>query len=174
MEDEVLMTGDVIDKAFVSINPQTNEAEVLLHLNSIGSRQFERITGQNVERQLAIVLDNVVQSSPRINERIPGGQASITGSFTPEESHLLAIVLRAGALPAPLHFLEERTVGSMFGADSIRQGVSALLFGAGLLHHRCQGFALHAGDFPDPKTLVYQAVEQLQMIQVRLRVHPAT
>jgi len=129
LEDEILMTGDVVDRAHVDINPQTNEAEVSLQLNPVGATMFDRITSQNVGKQLAIILDDISQSEPRINERIGGGRAQITGSFTPEEAHFLAVVLRAGALPAPLKFLEERTVGASLGADSIRGGVYASLIG---------------------------------------------
>ncbi|MCB0343917.1 MAG: protein translocase subunit SecD [Bdellovibrionales bacterium] len=133
LEDEVIMTGDVIDRAYVSINPQSNEAEVALNLNSIGARVFERATSQYTGRDMAIVLDDVVQSAPRIRERIAGGHAVISGGFTAEEAHLLAIVLRAGALPAPLIFKEERTVGSTLGADSIRQGLTSLALGSFLV-----------------------------------------
>jgi len=79
---------------------------------------------------MAIVLDGVVHSAPVIQERISGGQAQITGSFTMEEARDLAIVLRAGALPAPVNILEERTVGPSLGSDSIRQGVLATIIGS--------------------------------------------
>ncbi len=129
LEDEVLMSGDAIERANVEISSQTNEAEVSLVLNSAGAKAFERATSENVGRLMAIVLDDISQSEPRINERISGGRAQITGAFTPEEAHLLAIVLRAGALPAPLKFLEERTIGASLGEDSIRMGVLASLIG---------------------------------------------
>lgn len=130
LEDEVLMTGDAIHKANVEINPQTNEIEVTLRLNSFGKNTFDRITGDNVGKQLAIVLDGVVQSSPVIRDRISGGIAQITGGFTRDEAHLLAVVLRSGALPAPLTFEEERIVGATLGADSITKGVHSMLFGS--------------------------------------------
>ncbi len=129
LEDQVLMTGAAVDNASVDINPQTGEIQVSLRLNSGGRDTFGRITSANVNRQLAIILDNVVQSAPNIQTAITGGQASITGSFTREEARQLAIVLRSGALPAPLEFLETRTVGATLGADSISQGISATIFG---------------------------------------------
>jgi preprotein translocase subunit SecD len=101
-----------------------------LKFNSQGAVDFERITGENIRKRLAIVLDGVVHSAPVIQERISGGQAQITGNFTMEEARDLAIVLRAGALPAPVNILEERTVGPSLGSDSIRQGVMATMIGS--------------------------------------------
>jgi preprotein translocase subunit SecD len=98
-------------------------------LNSAGARIFERITAENVKRQLAIVLDNRVYSAPVIQERIGGGRASITGAFDLKEARDLAIILRAGALPAPVEIVEERTVGPSLGRDSIRQGVLSFIVG---------------------------------------------
>ena len=94
-------------------------------LTGRGGALFADITGANVGRQLAIVLDNKVQSAPTIHERIPRGQASITGTFTEEDAQDLAIVLRAGALPAPVNIIEERTVGPSLGQDSIDKGLHA-------------------------------------------------
>ncbi|HEU4724284.1 MAG TPA: protein translocase subunit SecD, partial [Candidatus Eisenbacteria bacterium] len=100
-------------------------------LTSRGGATFADITGANVGRRLAIVLDNRVQSAPNIHERIPRGQGSITGSFTEEEAQNLAIVLRSGALPAPVTVVEERTVGPSLGQDSIQKGLMAGAIGAG-------------------------------------------
>jgi preprotein translocase subunit SecD len=133
LEDEVLMTGDAIKQARVDIDPQTGEVGVGLDFNPLGAKRFEQVTSENVGRRLAIVLDGVVQSSPRINERIGGGSAQITGAFSPEEAHRLAVVLRSGALPAPLTFEEGRSVGATLGADSIRSGVIASLAGTALV-----------------------------------------
>jgi preprotein translocase subunit SecD len=94
---------------------------------------FGDITEQNVGRHLAIILDGNLYSAPRINERIPGGRAVITGQFTVDDARDLAIVLRAGALPAPVKILEERTVGPSLGADSIRQGMIAIAGSAALV-----------------------------------------
>ncbi|MCC6220066.1 MAG: protein translocase subunit SecD [Deltaproteobacteria bacterium] len=126
LEEDVLMTGDAIDKAFVDISTSANEALVSLQFSAVGAKNFENITRQNVGRRLAIVLDGIVQSGPVIREAIAGGRAQISGGFAADEAHLLAIVLRAGALPAPLKFLEERTVGASLGADSIRSGLIAV------------------------------------------------
>jgi SecD/SecF fusion protein len=100
-------------------------------LTSRGGAMFADITGANVGRRLAIVLDKRVQSAPNIHERIPRGQGSITGSFTEEEAQNLAIVLRSGALPAPVTIVEERTVGPSLGQDSIQKGIMAAAIGAG-------------------------------------------
>jgi protein-export membrane protein SecD len=94
-------------------------------LTGRGGATFADITGANVGRRLAIVLDNLIQSAPNIQERIPRGQGSITGSFTEEEAQNLAIVLRSGALPAPVTIVEERTVGPSLGQDSIAAGLKA-------------------------------------------------
>jgi len=94
-----------------------------------GGRDFERITGENVKKRLAIVLDKKVYSAPVIQEKISGGKARVTGSFTTEEARDLAIALRAGALPAPVIILEERTVGPSLGTDSIRKGLISMCVG---------------------------------------------
>ena len=133
LEDDVLMTGDAVDDAAVEINPQNNQVEVTFRLTSVGGETFGRVTGANTNRQLAIVLDKVVQSSPRINEPITGGSGIIHGDFTKEEARQLAIVLRSGALPAPLDFLEERTVGASLGYDSIQKGLMATLLGTAMV-----------------------------------------
>jgi protein-export membrane protein SecD len=102
-------------------------------LDRRGSAIFTRVTGANVGRQLAIVLDNVVRSDPVIREKIRGGTASITGLTGDDEARTLSIVLRAGALPTDLNPIEERTVGPSLGRDSIRQGLRAALVGLGLV-----------------------------------------
>ena len=98
-------------------------------LDTQGARRFGEITSKNVGRPFAIILDGKVISAPVINEPILGGSAQITGSFSIEEANDLAILLRAGALPVPLHILEERTVGPGLGADSIRAGAWASVIG---------------------------------------------
>jgi preprotein translocase subunit SecD len=129
LKDRTLMTGEYITNAQVSIDKQYNTAYVALEFDPQGGRLFERITEANVKKRLAIVLDGVVYSAPVIQEKISGGRASITGSFTMEEARDLAIVLRAGALPAPVTVLEERTVGPSLGQDSIRKGFTASMIG---------------------------------------------
>ncbi len=105
-------------------------AGVSLTLNNRGSATFARVTGDNVNRQLAIVLDGRVASAPVIQDKIRGGRASITGRFSDQEARDLAVVLRAGALPAPVRIIEERTVGPSLGRDSIRQGLRAGIAGS--------------------------------------------
>jgi len=133
LRDRTLLTGEYITDARVRIDPQYNTPYVALEFDARGARVFERITGEHVKERLAIVLDGVVYSAPVIQERIAGGRASITGSFTMEEARDLAIVLRAGALPAPVKILEERTVGPSLGRDSIRKGMIAMLVGGVLV-----------------------------------------
>ncbi len=130
---KTLMTGDSVRTAKVEIGGRFNEPYVSLQLNARGRRLFDQITSQNVGRQLAIILDNVVQSAPVIEERISGGNAQITGAFTMDEAHDLAIVLRAGALPAPVSVVQNVTVGPSLGQDSIHKGLLSGLLGTGLV-----------------------------------------
>jgi len=123
VEKKALLTGADVANARVSIDQNTSEPYVSLELTGAGGRLFADLTSANVGRRLAIVLDGNLYSAPVIRERIPSGQAQITGGFTSEEATDLAIVLRAGALPAPVQILEERTVGPSLGADSIRKGI---------------------------------------------------
>jgi preprotein translocase subunit SecD len=130
LKKQVLLTGDALTNAEVRIGSQFNEPYVSIEFDREGARVFERITAENVGKRLAIVLDNTVYSAPVIRERISGGQAQITGSFTIEEARDLAIVLRAGALPAPVRIEYESIVGPSLGQDSIRQGLTAGLIGS--------------------------------------------
>lgn len=125
LQERTLMTGEYISNAQVRIDTQTNQSYVSLEFDPQGGRIFERVTEANVKKRLAIVLDGAVYSAPVIQEKIGGGRASITGTFTPDEARDLAIVLRAGALPAPVKVLEERTVGPALGRDSIEKGILA-------------------------------------------------
>jgi preprotein translocase subunit SecD len=133
LESRALMTGEYIQDARVRPAEQLQGASVELILNQTGARLFEQITAANVKRRLAIVLDNRVYSAPVIQERIAGGRASITGNFDLKEARDLSIVLRAGALPAPVQIVEERTVGPSLGADSIREGVTSFIVGGVLV-----------------------------------------
>ena len=132
LKKRTLLTGAYLTDARVQIDSQFNEPYVSINFDKKGARIFERVTEDNVNKRLAIVLDNSVYSAPVIQEKIAGGQARITGRFTTEEARDLAIILRAGALPAPVNILEERTVGPSLGADSIRKGLLSMCFG-GLL-----------------------------------------
>ena len=128
VQKRALLTGAELTRAEVAADPNSpGNWQVAIEFNPEGARRFGEVTEQNVGKQLAIILDGNVYSAPRINERIPGGRAVITGQFTVEEARDLAIVLRAGALPAPVQILEERTVGPSLGADSIRQGLLAIV-----------------------------------------------
>ncbi len=129
VQSRALMTGEYIADARVRPSQQLQGPYVELVLNSSGARLFEQITAANVKRRLAIVLDNRVYSAPVIQERIAGGRASITGSFDIKEARDLAIILRAGALPAPVEIIEERSVGPSLGSDSIHQGVISFVVG---------------------------------------------
>jgi preprotein translocase subunit SecD len=99
------------------------KAKVDMEMNAKGARRFSSVTAANVNKFLAIVLDSTVYSAPRIIQKIPLGRAEITGSFTMEEAKNLAIVLRAGALPAPVKIIQEQTVGPSLGQDSIDKGI---------------------------------------------------
>jgi preprotein translocase subunit SecD len=123
VQKKAYVTGRDVATARVSIDQNTSEPYVSVDFNAAGARAFSDLTDTNVGRRLAIVLDGNVHSAPQIRERIPSGRAQITGGFTSAEATDLAIVLRAGALPAPVQVLEERTVGPSLGADSIRKGL---------------------------------------------------
>lgn len=123
------LTGADLTDARVQINSQYNEPYVAMTFSKKGGRIFERITGENVNKRLAIVLDNTVYSAPNIRAKISGGSAIIEGSFTMEEARDLAIILRAGALPAPVNIIEERTVGPSLGQDSINKGLFSAYIG---------------------------------------------
>jgi preprotein translocase subunit SecD len=127
---KALLTGRDLTTARVSIDQNTGEPYVSVEFNAAGAKAFGDLTEANVGKRLAIVLDGNVHSAPVIRERIPSGRAQITGGFTTQEATDLAIVLRAGALPAPVQVLEERTVGPSLGADSIRRGLLSTLTAA--------------------------------------------
>jgi preprotein translocase subunit SecD len=131
VQKRTLLTGAELNRAEVQADPNSpGNWQVAIEFNAVGTRIFGELTEQNVGKHLAIILDGNLYSAPRINERIPGGRAVVTGQFTVNEARDLAIVLRAGALPAPVTILEERTVGPSLGADSIRQGMTAIILSA--------------------------------------------
>ncbi len=145
------ITGEFLRNAVVRMNTITNEPYVLISFNSEGAKRFEKITGENVGKRLAIILDEKVFSAPVIREKISGGVATIEGRFTIEEAKELAAVLRAGALPAPVEFEEERTVGPSLGEDSIKKGIIASVTGAVLValfmfsYYKVSGFVAMIG-----------------------------
>lgn len=129
LKKRTLLTGEYITDARVQIDSRYNEPYVSLSFDARGARLFEQITGQNIKKRLAIVLDKNVYSAPVIQDKISGGRAQITGRFTTDEARDLAIVLRAGALPAPVKIIEERTVGPSLGKDSIEKGIKSMVIG---------------------------------------------
>jgi SecD/SecF fusion protein len=122
------LTGGVIVNARVNIDPQTAQPLVTMEMNNEGARDWARITGANVNKQIAILMDNAVFSAPVVRTKITGGHSQIEGMGSLEEAKLLEIVLKAGALPAPVDIIQQTSVGPSLGQDSIRQGVSATLF----------------------------------------------
>ena len=131
--NEPELTGGVISDAKENISGMGSDISgqpvVLVEMNSDGSKQWARITGANVNRRIAIVLDNKVHMAPNIIEKISGGGTRIQGFADLNEAKDIAIVLRAGALPVPVQIIEERIVGPSLGADSIRQGTRSVLIG---------------------------------------------
>lgn len=124
-----MVSGEDLVEANPGFDQQTNEPIVSFRFDSSGARRFARVTEENVGVPFAIVLDNEIVSAPVIREPILGGAGQISGNFTVQEANDLALLLRAGALPAPLTILEERTVGPGLGADSVAAGQVAALIG---------------------------------------------
>ncbi len=129
LKKQASLTGDLLSDAKVNLDSKYSEPYVSISFNSFGAKVFEELTGANVGKRLAIVLDNTVYSAPVIKDRIAGGNAMIEGRFTMEEAKDLSIVLRAGALPAPLKMLQNVTVGPSLGRDSIEAGKLAGIIG---------------------------------------------
>ncbi len=123
LKKEPELTGGVIINARSNIDPNSNSAVVYMEMNSEGAADWARITGANIGKRISIVLDNVVYSSPVVKSKITGGSSQIEGMENIKEAKLLEIVLKAGALPAPLKIIEERTVGPSLGEDSIQKGL---------------------------------------------------
>ncbi|HLG22833.1 MAG TPA: protein translocase subunit SecD, partial [Candidatus Manganitrophaceae bacterium] len=124
VKKQAALAGDLLTDARVSIG-QFNDPYVAITFDSVGAKLFEKVTEANRRKRLAIILDNTVYSAPVIQEKISGGRAQITGSFTTEQANDLAIVLRAGALPAPVKIIQNVTVGPSLGKDSIEKGFRA-------------------------------------------------
>lgn len=122
------LTGGVITEAKATFSAQDNQPEVLMSMNDEGTSKWARITGANIGKQIAIVLDGAVYSAPVVQSRIPSGNSVINGIGSLEEAKDLEIILKAGALPAPVRILEERTVGPSLGADYIRAGLFSLIW----------------------------------------------
>ncbi len=128
------LTGEVIENAQAQTDQQGfGGAVVTMDMSTEGAREWARITGANVDKQIAIVLDDAVFSAPRVKQKIIGGKSQIDGMENMDEARLLEIVLKAGALPAPVDIIEERTVGPSLGEDSISKGINSFLIGIGLV-----------------------------------------
>ncbi|MDR0485860.1 MAG: protein translocase subunit SecD [Elusimicrobiota bacterium] len=144
--DKAQITGAYLVNAKVELSGQFGQPIVSIEFNKDGARLFSDITDRFRDRQLAIVLDDIVQSAPVIRARIPDGKAIIEGNFMPEDAKLLATILRAGALPAPVRIIEERTVGPTLGDDAIKRGFTSALCGIAivilfmLIYYRLSGF----------------------------------
>jgi preprotein translocase subunit SecD len=121
------LTGGVIVDAKASVDPEDNRPIVNMEMSSDGAREWARITGANINKRIAIAMDNSVFSAPNVQQKIVGGRSRITGMESPNEANLLSIVLRAGALPAPVTIIEQRTVGASLGEDSIRYGLTSAM-----------------------------------------------
>ena len=122
VQKRIMVAGDRLTNAAAAFDQRNGEPVVTFRFDSVGSREFADVTKANVNHRFAIVLDKKVISAPNIIEPILGGSGQIQGSFTTETANNLAILLRAGALPAPLKIIEQRTVGAELGADSIKAG----------------------------------------------------
>ncbi len=132
LEQEQVLSGEHISDARLGFNPESGQPVINFRLDSRGANIFSKLTGDNIGRALAIVLDDRVLTAPVIRSMI-GANGEISGNFTVPEASNLALMLRAGALPAKLHVIEERTVGPDLGSDSIAMGLSTGLLGAGLV-----------------------------------------
>lgn len=133
LEQRIAMAGEHIRDARMSFDPETGEPVVNFKLDNEGARTFGEMTRNNIGRPLAIVLDEEVITAPVIRSEIAGGSGQISGAFTIQEANNLALMLRAGALPAPLYVIEERTVGPDLGSDAIAMGLSTGLLGAAMV-----------------------------------------
>jgi protein-export membrane protein SecD len=148
LEQAAVLSGDSLTDAQVTFSQSGfGEPVVSLKFNAQGAKKFAEITAANVGRRLAIVLDGKVQSAPNIKEAIPSGEAVISGRFNPDQAADLALILRVGALPAPMTVEEERTIGPLLGADSIKSGVKAALIGCALVFIAMIVYYLVAGVF---------------------------
>lgn len=157
LEKEAVLTGDHLTTASVGFD-QYGQPIVQLQFDREGGKIFDKVTFQNIGKRLAIVLDGKVHSAPVIRDRIPNGQAQITGNFTVQEASDLSLVLRAGALPAPVNIIEERTVGPSLGKDSIQKGVKAGLIGAILIILFMPIYYFLAGFIADFGLLLYGVI----------------
>src|SRR6187549_49140 len=174
VEKRILVSGGDLTDAQPGFDQRTSEPVVNFRFNTSGARKFAQVTQENVGKPFAIILDNQMISAPVIREPILGGSGQISGSFTVESANDLAILLRAGALPAPLTIIEERTVGPGLGADSIAKGelaayvgsILAMIFGvlsllnATLTLPGIAGIVLTVGIAVDSNVLIYERIRE--------------
>ena len=130
----IILSGDNLLDAQPRMNNQTNETVVTFTLDRVGAKRFGKATSKNIGRKLAIILDGKIISAPVIRDTIASGNGQISGGFTFQSATDLSLLLRSGALPAPLNIIEERTVGPDLGQDSINAGIIALIIGLSLIH----------------------------------------
>ncbi|MFL3026493.1 MAG: protein translocase subunit SecD, partial [Candidatus Neomarinimicrobiota bacterium] len=137
LDDQAELTGGVVEEAKANLGPQgttsAGQPIVNLSMNSDGARKWAIMTGSNIGRQVAIVLDKKVHMAPNIREKISGGGTLIEGFASIDEAKDIAIVLRAGALPAPVDIVEERVIGPSLGADSVKSGTQSILIGLAIV-----------------------------------------
>ena len=157
LQKEPLLTGDRLTNASVAFD-QYGQPIVEFQLDSDGAKAFDRVTYQNIGKRIAIVLDGKVHSAPVIRDRIPNGRGQISGNFSSQEASDLALVLRAGALPAPVVIEEERTVGPSLGRDSVERGVKAVALGVLFVFCFMAIYYLLAGLVADLALLIYVLV----------------
>jgi preprotein translocase subunit SecD len=164
IDKRVLVSGGDLVDAQPGFDQRNGQPIVNFRFNSSGARKFAEVTKANVGKPFAIVLDNKVISAPVINEPIPGGAGQISGNFTVQSANDLAILLRAGALPAPLTVVEERTVGPGLGQDSINAGERAAYAGAALVATLTlpgiAGIVLTVGIAVDSNVLIYERIRE--------------
>ena len=155
LEDQVALSGERVSDAKVDFDTQGfGQPYISLTLDNEGAAEFANVTRTNVGRRLAILLDGEVLSAPNIKEAILGGSAQISGQFTLDEASLLALALRSGALPAPMHVEEERTIGPLLGKDSIEAGINATRIGASLVFLFMVLYYIKAGFIADIALLI--------------------
>jgi preprotein translocase subunit SecD len=133
VKKRAMVTGEMLTSASASHDPETNGPDIAFAFNGQGARRFGEVTSQNVGKPFAIVLDKRVISAPVIQNAIMGGTGQITGEFTEDSAHDLALMLSSGALPAPLNVVEQHTVGAELGADAVKAGEISVLIGAALI-----------------------------------------
>jgi SecD/SecF fusion protein len=167
---KVEVSGDTLESASASADSEHGGWQINFNFNSVGARKFSQITEQNIGHRFAVVLDNKVVVAPTIQSAITGGNGRITGNFTAQEATNIALLLNAGALPAPIKIIEERTVGPDLGADSIKAGVYATAIGLTLvLAYMLMSYGLF-GLFADVAVLVnlLLTIAALSLLQATL------